>query len=405
MMTAVAAARAQAIDRALPRSARKRVALYYPWIYLTSGAERTMLELTGRSRHEWTLLTNHYDAGATFPGFRARHIVQLGHVTVRRTIGAVAQSAWRILRQRLPLDGYDALVVVCEGLGDLALFRSRGCPAFCICLTPLRAAFDPEYQRRAVQQRHVLGRVLLRCGLSLFRAIDRQAWKSYARVFCISEETRRRALEGRLAPAAKLEVLHVGLGIHGDAPSDVFSPVFLVPGRIMWTKNIELAIAAFRRFQSRAAADRPFRLVIAGMVDRKSEPYLAQLKAAAADVPGVEFVTAPGDAELRELYRTCYAVLFPAFNEDWGIVPIEAMSFGKPVIATNRGGPREIVTAGIDGFLEPPEATSFADRMIELARSPSRARAIGRAGFARSRDFSWEPFVARIDRAIEEGTV
>jgi len=390
---------------AAPAARRRRVALYYPWIYLTSGAERTILELTARSRHGWTLLTHHYDPAATFPGFRDRDVVQVGHITVRRSMGAVAQSAWRILWQRLPLDDYDALVVLCEGLGDLTLFRSQNRPAFCICLTPLRAAFDPEYRRRAVEQRHVLARPLLQCGLTLFRAIDRKAWKAYTRVFCISEETRRRALEGRLAPAAKLEVLHVGLGINGDAPSDVFDPVFLVPGRIMWTKNIELAIAAYRVFRSRPPAGRPFRLVIAGMVDRKSQPYLARLKAAAADMPDVEFVTDPSDAELGELYRTCYAVLFPAFNEDWGLVAIEAMSFGKPVIATDRGGPREIVTANVDGFLEEPDPAAFAERMTELARSAARARTVGEAGFARSRAFSWQHFAARIDQVIEEGTV
>jgi glycosyltransferase involved in cell wall biosynthesis len=403
-MTAVAALH-PAHSRPPAARRRRRVALYYPWIYLTSGAERTLLGLTAHSGHGWTLLTHHFDPAATFPEFRERDVVQVGRVTVRRSMGAVAQSAWRILRQRLPLDGYDALVVLCEGLGDLALFRNQDCPTFCICLTPLRAAFDDEYRRRAVARRSLIARTLLRCGLSLFRAIDRQAWKSYTRVFCISEETRRRALDGRLAPAAKLEVLHVGLGIRAEAASDVFDPVFLVPGRIMWTKNIELAIEAFRQFQSGPRADRRFRLVIAGMVDRKSERYFEQLEAAATALPGVEFVIAPTDGELRELYRTCYAVLFPAFNEDWGLVPIEAMSFGKPAIATNRGGPLEIVTANVEGFLEEAEPAAFAARMTQLAQSPALVRTMGAAAFTRSRAFSWEQFAARIDQVIEEATV
>jgi glycosyltransferase involved in cell wall biosynthesis len=381
----------------------KRVALYYPWIYLTSGAERTILELTTRSRHEWTLFTNHYEPGSTFPGFRDRQVVLLKEVSVRRSIGHVARAAWRILQQRLPIAGYDALVVVCEGLGDLALFRNPVKPAFCICLTPLRAAFDPEYHRRANAQRGTVARLILRGGLSLFRAVDRRAWRAYERVFCISQETRRRVLDGRLASADRLEVLHVGLGIQGQAPSDDLNPFFLVPGRIMWTKNIELSIAAFGEFRRGAGPEPPFRLVIAGIVDKKSEPYLARLRAAAAAVPGVEFRIAPSDDALRALYNTCYAVLFPAFNEDWGIVPIEGMSFGKPVIATNRGGPREIVDHTVDGFLEEPDAQAFAARMSELARDSSRTRAMGKAAFAKSRSFSWDGFAARIDRAIEEG--
>jgi glycosyltransferase involved in cell wall biosynthesis len=378
--------------------------LYYPWIYLTSGAERTILELTAWSRHAWTLFTNHFEPDSTFPGFGDRRVVRLRDVAVRRSMGAVAAAAWRIVSQRLPIDGYDALVVICEGVGDLALFRSRVRPAYCICLTPLRAAFDPEYRRRAEQQRGPFARMWLRAGLSAFRVADRQAWKSYTRVFCISEEVKRRAIDGRLAADNALEVLHPGIGVRGLAPSDVFDPFFLVPGRIMWTKNIELAIAAFDQFQSRSGGGRPFRLVIAGGVDRKSEPYLAELRARTARLPGVEFRIAPTDDELRELYRTCYAVLFPAFNEDWGIAPIEGMSFGKPVVATDRGGPREIVSHAVEGFLEAAEATAFAGRMVDLSRSPSLARGMGRAAFQRSRAFSWDTFADRIDRAIEEGT-
>jgi glycosyltransferase involved in cell wall biosynthesis len=404
-MTATATPRSTISDAAPGAVAtRRRVALYYPWIYLTSGAERTILELTSRSRHDWTLFTNHYDAASTFPDFRRRSIVTLPPVSVDRSIKEVARAAWRIMRQRLPIDGYDALVIVCEGLGDLALFRSPVRPALCICLTPLRAAFDAEYQRRAAEQRTLAGRLLMHGGMAVFRAIDRRAWRAYDRVFCISEETRRRAVEGALASPDALEVLHVGLGIHGDAPADMFDRVFLVPGRIMGTKNIELAIAAFARFREQPAAS-GFRLVIAGIVDRKSESYLAELRKLAACVPGIEFVVAPSDRELEALYRRCYAVLFPAFNEDWGIVPLEGMSFGKPVVATNRGGPVEFVDPGLNGFLAPPEAAAFASRMTDLAESPSLARVMGRAAFDRSRRYSWDTFTARIDHAIAEGAV
>ena len=47
-----------------------KVALYYPWVYLTSGAERTILELTAHSRHQWTIFTNRFDPDGTFPGVR-----------------------------------------------------------------------------------------------------------------------------------------------------------------------------------------------------------------------------------------------------------------------------------------------------------------------------------------------
>ena len=47
-----------------------RVALYYPWLYLKSGVERTLLELVTRSRHDWTFITNHYHRDQTYPEFQ-----------------------------------------------------------------------------------------------------------------------------------------------------------------------------------------------------------------------------------------------------------------------------------------------------------------------------------------------
>ncbi len=377
-----------------------RVALYYPWIYLTSGAERVILELSGRSRHEWTLFTSHFAPKQTFPGFSNRRVVEVGRVPVDRSIGAVARAAGRLLRLRLPVEDYDALVVVCEGLGDLVVFRNHAKPALCVCLTPLRLVFDPEYRMRAFHGKGLAARLAIRLGSKFFQALDRRAWRRYRRVFCISGEALRRAAAGGLAAEQDLEVLHVGLGVDSPAPSSRFDRFFLIPGRIMWTKNIELGIEAFRKFRETSADARDFRLVIAGIVDKKSEPYLEGLRRAAADLP-VEFRIFPSDEELAELYRSCYGVLFTAFNEDWGIVPLEAMAFGKPVIAVNAGGPRETVVPGV-GFLEEPDPHAFASRMAELAKDPEAALRMGRRGHEHSRRYSWETFTARIDAALDE---
>ena len=207
-----------------------RVALYYPWIYLTSGAERLILELTARSRHEWTLFTNHYDPEHTFPGFRERRVVELPRVPVDRRLGAVVRAGWRILAQRLPTEYHDALLVVCEGLGDLAVFRYGRRPVLCCCLTPLRIAFDPDYQARVLERSGLAGRLALRAATALFRRIDRRAWRRYRHVFFISRESERRALAGGLRPSGGTEILHPGAGITAARPGEAFEPFFLVAG-------------------------------------------------------------------------------------------------------------------------------------------------------------------------------
>jgi alpha-1,3/alpha-1,6-mannosyltransferase len=95
-------------------------------------------------------------------------------------------------------------------------------------------------------------------------------------------------------------------------------------------------------------------------------------------------------------------MLFTAFNEDWGIVPIEAMAFGKPVVSVNRGGPLETIEHGVQGYLEPPEPARFASRMVELALDEALARRMGSAGPARARKYSWDAFTSAIDRKLEQ---
>src|SRR5262245_41240735 len=112
------------------------VALYYPWLYLRSGCERTISELITRSRHNWTLITNRYEADSTFPELKSANVIELSRVPVNRSIKNVLKAGYRIIGQRLPLEGQDALVVFCEGMGDLVTFRNSEIPLVCLCFTP-----------------------------------------------------------------------------------------------------------------------------------------------------------------------------------------------------------------------------------------------------------------------------
>lgn len=378
------------------------IALYYPWVYLTSGAERTILELTGRSRHAWTVFTNRYEPANTFPGFADRHVVQLGKVSVNRSISHVIRGGVRILSQRLPLEGMDALVVVCEGLGSFVNFRAGNLPILCLCLTPLRVVYDAHYRARHLAEKNGVHRAALAAVSAAYKVVDRMAWKRYDHVYCISEEVRGRVIQGRLVPAEKVEIAHVGLGFMPEQPSGKQDSYFLLPGRIMWTKNIELGIESFKRFREEHPEFSHFRLVIAGIVDEKSKPYQARLEALAGRDTNISFRIHPSDQELHDLYDQCYGVLFTAFNEDWGIVPLEGMAFGKPVIATDRGGPRESVQDGIQGYLAPPDVKAFADRMADLASAPERCRRMGQAGRERAKLFTWDRLTQTIDDKLEE---
>lgn len=376
-----------------------RVALYHPWIYLKSGLERTILEISRRSRHDWTFYTSHYDRDGTYPELAAARIVELERVSVRRTYLSVARSALSIATCRLDPRSYDVLVISCEGIGDLMTLRNSARPVGCLCFTPLRAIFDAEYRARQLARAGIM-RPLALLAEAAFRVVDRICWRRYSRVVAISETVRQRIVAGGLRAAADIGVLYPGMDAAQIREAPGRQPYFLIAGRIMWTKNIELGLAAFARARARLGPE--WRLVIAGMVDAKSQDYMASLRQFAAEVGGVEFRVGPSDPEMRVLYEGCAGVLFTAFNEDWGLVPLEAMAAGKPVIAVDRGGPRESILHGQTGFLEANDPDAFAARMVELADDPELALRLGRAGMERVRQFTWEVFVEGIDRMVDE---
>jgi len=378
----------------------KRVAFYYPWIHLRSGVEHMILELLRRTRHRVTVFTSHLDYEHTFPEFRhVRDIVELRRVSVRRSVGAVLAAAGTIASQRLPLHNFDVLLVSSEGLGDFITFRNRSVPALCYCHSLVRPVYDAVY-RASLGERRPLLRWSLPPFLPAYRALTRRAWARYRHVFANSRVTREHILEHRLSPPEKVEVLHPGV----DPPRvevGEHEKFFLYAGRIKWTKNVELAIRGFLEFRKRNGATRSWSLVVAGEVDPTSTPYLRELQALGASDQGVVYQPNLSREALERLFASCYALVYPSLNEPWGIVPVEAMAYRRPVLAVNRGGPTESIIDGETGFLLEPSPGAFADRMLWLAEHPEALERMGAAAARRAAEFSWDTFVRRLDDCIE----
>jgi glycosyltransferase involved in cell wall biosynthesis len=100
-------------------------------------------------------------------------------------------------------------------------------------------------------------------------------------------------------------------------------------------------------WQIKAAAESGVKLVIAGDGDEREmlQELANKLKA------DVEFMGRVGDRELVDLYSKCKAFVFTAKDEDFGMVPLEAMASGKPVLCVNEGGPLE--------YLDPSNSMLF----------------------------------------------
>ena len=135
-----------------------------------------------------------------------------------------------------------------------------------------------------------------------------------------------------LLPADKREQVEVAEKL------DRSSYYFLV-SRLLSYKRIDLVIKAANKLN--------LSLKIAG-----TGPEEKKLKKIAGS--SVEFLGFVSDERLSDIYSNCDAFIFPA-DEDFGIVPVEAMNFGKPVIAYAKGGSLETIVAGKTGefFYEP----------------------------------------------------
>jgi len=109
---------------------------------------------------------------------------------------------------------------------------------------------------------------------------------------------------------------------------------FLMVGRLLTYKRFDLAIEAFNQLGW------PLKIIGDG-------PDRARLEKMAGK--NIEFIGLVPDSKLRDYYAHCQALIFPQ-EEDFGIVPVEAMASGRPIIAYQSGGVLEVVQSGVTGL-------------------------------------------------------
>jgi L-malate glycosyltransferase len=132
--------------------------------------------------------------------------------------------------------------------------------------------------------------------------------------------------------------------------------------------------------------------------------YLARLHALVADAGLQERVSWLGERQdVPELVRALDVLLLPSVEEPFGRALIEAMALGVPVIATEVGGPQEIITDGREGhLLSPHDPGAWARAIRGLLQEPERARQMGSAGRMRvEQAFTVERHVAAVGDIYE----
>eukprot|EP01059_Diplonema_ambulator_P017485 TRINITY_DN2949_c0_g1_i1.p1 TRINITY_DN2949_c0_g1~~TRINITY_DN2949_c0_g1_i1.p1 ORF type:complete len:459 (+),score=164.43 TRINITY_DN2949_c0_g1_i1:36-1379(+) len=155
--------------------------------------------------------------------------------------------------------------------------------------------------------------------------------------------------------------------------------VILSINRFESKKNVRLALDAFDEAleQLEPAMRDDCRLVLAGGYDERlvdNVKCLKELKEAAERSrwgKQVVFITSFSEYEKYVLLHEARLLLYTPTGEHFGIVPLEAMYCGMPVVAVNSAGPLETVVHGETGFLEEPTKAAFSKALLTLLNDPA----------------------------------
>jgi glycosyltransferase involved in cell wall biosynthesis len=272
--------------------------------------------------------------------------------------------------EQLDLRGYD-LVISSESGPAKGVVPPPEALHVCYCHTPMRYIWNMYGDYRAGAG--PLTRMLMPPLAHYLRMWD---VSTAARVDSFVANSQTVARRVRRYYGADSTVIHppVDTGAFSIADSKELGDFYLMAGELVSYKRPDLAVRAFN--------DMNLNLVVIG-----GGEMLDELRRLAG--PTVKVMGSQPFEVLRQHYARCRALIFPG-EEDFGMVPVEAMASGRPVVAFGRGGATETVVEGLSGVFFPEqsvEAISAAVRslgamQLDPTKIAAHAAGFGRAQFA-----------------------
>jgi phosphatidylinositol alpha-mannosyltransferase len=177
-------------------------------------------------------------------------------------------------------------------------------------------------------------------------------------------------------------------------------PTILFVGRLDPRKGFRYLLRAFPYVKEQFPQAR---LVVVGAYDKEEVADHVRY-ARERHLTGVKFVGRVSDEELPRYYRSCSVFCAPSTGfESFGIVLLEAMAAGKPTVATNIPGYRDLLDDGKEGFLaEPKDERALAEALIRILGDPQMQRSMGDRGRAKAQQYSWRQVALRVLDFYEE---
>ncbi len=359
-----------------PNLAGLKVALVHDWLTGMRGGEKC-LEVLARAFPDATLHTLIHKRGALSPAIEA--------MAIRPSPLQRVPGVFEHYRHLLPVMPWAAQT---WDVGDVDLVVSlshcvakmvripKGVPHVCYCFTPMRYAWDGRDAYLESWSDRPVRRALAGAVLNRLRRVDRATSGRVSHFVAISD-----TIQDRIAHCygRGSQVIRPPVDVEFYTPSASSRPredFYLCVSALVPYKRIDQAILAARGSGRK--------LVVIG-----SGPERDRLQRMAG--PDVTFLGWQPDEVIRDHYRRCRALLFPG-EEDFGIVPVEALACECPVIALNRGGVAETVDDQVGRVYPEPTESGLRDAIDAWERdgcphdpalARSRAEALGLPVFRR----------------------
>jgi glycosyltransferase involved in cell wall biosynthesis len=367
-----------------PALAGLNVALVHDWLTGMRGGEKC-LEVLCRSFPRATLYTLIHRQGSLSTAIEAMNIRTspfqripgvFRHYRHLLPLMPLAVRTWR-------LENVDLVISLSHCVAK-AVVPPPGVPHVCYCFTPMRYAWQGRHAYLESWADRPVRKALARMMLARLRRWDQTTARRVTHFVAISETVRQRIAryyrrDSRvIQPPVDVEFYSP------DARAQPRSADYLVVSAFVPYKRIDQAVAACGR-SGRS-------LVVIG-----EGPERARLEAMAG--PSVRFLGWQPDEVIRDHYRRCRALLFPG-EEDFGIVPIEALACGAPVIALGRGGAAETLDESVGRTYREPTSAALLDAIDAWEadgrpHNPAEAR-------RRAESLSLPVFRERIHRLLAE---
>lgn len=300
-----------------------RVAIVHHWFVEPWGGAERVVEAIARVFPQADLFAMMVDPKVLPPDLKRRKLTTsfLQRVPGKLRLRRHLLPLYPLALEQLDLSGYD-LVVSSESAPAKGVLTDSGTCHICYCHSPMRYIWDMYQDYR---------RALPRFGRGVFTLASHymRMWDvaTAARVDYFVANSHNVASRVRKHYRREAAVIHPPVQVDQGMLPRAIGDYYLVLGRMVAYKRVDLAIQACNELGRK--------LLVAGNgADAAAWHKLAG--------PTVQFVGWLSDDAVRDAYAHCRALIFPG-EEDFGLVPVEAQAFGRPVIAFGRGGALETV--------------------------------------------------------------